>query len=158
MSKDNPEVGEVIEGWEYVEHSDFFGPSGKLKHGALDEFYIVAWLNNPKSKTEALRAAAYDAGIEYNVTRFQAHEIHKRLAPDIEARLLKMSLDDKALGRSVLRKMCLDAESENVKVSAATTLAKGLYPDVKIVKDMTLEDINREIEKLEKSHEEYVRH
>jgi len=62
------------------------------------------------------------------------------------------------LGRSVLRKLCKGAESEAVQASTATTLAKGLYPDVQITKDMSIDDINREIEKLEKSHDEHITH
>jgi len=147
------QIGEKVDGYEIVDESYFLTPAGRLKRGVLDEEYISAYLENPKSKLGALKAAIYNCGINYKATRNRACVMHNRLLGEIESRLLKLSLDDKALGRSVLRDLCANAENESVKASTATTLAKGLYPDIQITKDMGIDEINLEISKLEKEQE-----
>ena len=99
----------------------------KLIPYSLDDLYVDYFLLDPSNKTEAYRNACLDLGKEYNestVTQL-AYLLHKRLAERIQAELLSLTVDDKALGRSRLRYLAQSANSESVQASTATTLYKS---------------------------------
>lgn len=151
-------MSEFNEEYEYVDEDYFITSKGKVRKGILDEYYIAQYLERPSSYISVLKRVYEEVGIDKKATAIFASSLHKRLRPQIEEKLLEFDLDDKALGRSVLRELCSNADSESVKASTATTLSKGLYPDVIVKKDMSLDDINKEIDKLEESHKEFVSH
>lgn len=134
---------------------------GKLPEGALDEYYIDAYLDKPANKKEAYLTAysqflsdCDDQGIEpYRINEKYAYQyaksIHDRLRDRINAELYKLAEEDKALGRRVLRKLAEKAESESVQAQCASNLAKGLYPDVQITKQESIEDIDKQLKAVE---------
>jgi len=125
------------------------GESQRLKPGALDEKYIDAYLDNPfKGKTEALRTAMSEAGLEGNATRQRAYDIHERLRDRIEVAMIKLASDARALGLNKLIAL-LDADSESIQAQVATTLTKSVFPDVQVTKQETIEDIDEAIRKAE---------
>ncbi|MBT8448825.1 MAG: hypothetical protein KJO69_04000 [Gammaproteobacteria bacterium] len=138
---------------------------GRLPEGALDEYYIDAYLETPYKKSEAYRSAVQryykdceDQNIDPHRVNLQyagqyAKKIHERLRERIQAELYKMAEDDKAFGRSVLRQLAKEAESESVKAQCASNLAKGLYPDHQVVRTETIEDIDQELKQLEREIE-----
>ena len=116
---------------------------------ALDDLYIQAYLDNPTNKTKALQTAFKAAGIEKNATKQRAHEIHARLREQIDRHLALMARDYKALGLQKIAYLAEHAEAENVQLAAARELTKDLLPDVQIVKEQTLEDIDAELQAIE---------
>ena len=137
-----------------------------MPEGALDDYYIQAFLEEPYNKKEAyLKAYAQylqdcdDQGIEtYRVNEKYAYQyaksIHDRLRERISTELYKLAEDDKSLGRSILRKLAKNAESESVQAQCAANLAKGLYPDVQITKQETMEDIDKALEQTQREIEQ----
>jgi len=142
---------------------------GRLPDNALDDYYIQAFLNKPGNKTKAYLVAydrycaeAVEQGIEpYQINRDYAYtyvrKLHDRLRERITAELYKLAEDDKRLGRSVLRQLAENAESESVKAQCASNLAKGLYPDVQVTKQETIEDIDKELKQIEQETKEAER-
>jgi len=135
--------------------SEYYAESGsRLKNGALDDLYIEAYLDNPfKGKTVALRVAMDKAGIEGNVYRQRANEIHERLRDKIETAMIKLASDARALGLSKLIEL-LDADSESIQAQVATTLTKSVFPDIQVTKTETITDITERLEQNKREREE----
>lgn len=129
--------------------------SQRVGHKQLDDIYIDAFLDNPASgPLAAYRVAIDQAGLNVRATKQGAFQLHERLRTRINETLVKLSDSDKALGRKVLRDLATSAKAESVKASCAQTLAKGLYPDVKITKDMTKQEIDDEVQKLQAEYDQ----
>jgi len=96
---------------------------GRMGVFELDQHYISAYLDNPSSKVGALRTAAQRAGIDCDVTRQRAHEIHRRLRHNIDRGLIKRMIEGATLGYSVLYKMAADENTgETNRLKAAALL------------------------------------
>jgi len=131
----------------------------RLPEGALDEYYITAYLDKPQNKSEAYRSAWADylkdnPGHEHllpnmSYARTYANAIHTRLSETINKRLITLAEDDKALGRAILRELAINGTSESVKAQCATTMSKGLFPDHIITKDLSLTEIEAELAQIE---------
>ncbi len=95
----------------------------RLSAGAIDELYIECFLDNPSSKVGALRKAAELAGVECNVSRSRAQQIHRRLQYKIDQGLTKRIIEGATLGYSVLYKMAADENTgEAVRAKCASLL------------------------------------
>ena len=141
---------------------------GRMPEGALDDYYVREFLENPGNKSKAYERAytrycedceksgTEPYGVNLDYARQYAQSIHERLRERITADLYRLADDDKALGASVLRDLAQNADSESVKAQCAANLAKGLYPDVHITKQETYEDIVRELEQIEKELQQGV--
>ncbi len=127
----------------------------KREPGSLDDHYSNLYLDTPwKQHKELYLEACELAGVTVAINVNQAaYELHKRLKPKLGDLLRANQEDDMALGRATMRKLCKGAESESVKGQMASTLAKGLYPDHVVTKDMTLEEVDRELAAQDKEEE-----
>ncbi len=95
----------------------------RMSAGTLDELYIECFLDNPSSKVGALRKAADIAGVECNVSRARAQQVHRRLQYKIEQGLTKRIIEGATLGYSVLYKMAADENTgEAVRAKCASLL------------------------------------
>ena len=95
----------------------------RMSAGSIDEHYIDIYLDNPSNKTEALRRAAELAGIDCDVSRQRAREVHRRFQHRIESGLIKRMMEGATLGYSVLYKMTADeSTSESVRAKCASLL------------------------------------
>ena len=131
------------------------GKQNRVSANSVDEHYIKHYLDKTaKGQRAALQSAYDELGIDKVATTQRAYEIHNRLRDDINKQLVIISSDDKALGRSVLRDLAQNAESESVKASTAQTLAKGLYNEVVITKDETITDIDSELQSIQQQIKE----
>ena len=134
---------------------------GRLPEGALDDYYIESFLDQPGNKSKAYLIAyerycvdCKQQGIEpHNINKDYARQyakvLHERLRDRIQSELYRLSEDDQSLGRSVLRDLAKNATSESVQATCASQLAKGLYPDIQITKQESIEDIDQELKQLE---------
>jgi len=124
-------------------------PSGMMKRGAIDSYYVESYLDNPKlSQLDVLRLAMINAGIPDTATRQHAYRIHDRNRDKINAEMVKLASDLKNLSVSVIRDLMVNADSESVKLSAAQTGCKDLFPNVSVKKTQTIDDLNCEISNL----------
>ena len=124
-------------------------PTGILKHKALDSYYVNAYLENPKlSHVDVLRMAMINAECTGNATRQMAYDIHDRNRETINTEMVKLASDLKNLSISVIKDLMINADSESVKLSAAQTGTKDLFPNVSIRKESTIDDLDHEIEQL----------
>ena len=138
---------------------------GRLPEGALDDYYIEEYLDQPSNKSKAY-LKAYDRycaecreqgiaphSINRDYARQYAKAIHERLRERINSNLLLYADDDKAFGRAGMRYLAENAESESVRAQMYSNLAKGLYPDVQITKQETMEDIDKALEQTQREIE-----
>jgi hypothetical protein len=127
------------------------GKSNRLKPGAIDEHYIECALEYPFAKNiDNLRMAYELAGVDQLATSQRAYEIHERLRDRIDTELLKKAKDARRMGLTVLMDLAQNADSESVKAQVSTTLTKDLFPNVSIKKTQTIEEIDAEIEQLQR--------
>ncbi len=94
----------------------------RMANGAIDDQYIYEYINDPRSKINALRKAVKVTGIDCHVSRSRAFDIHKRLSHRIEQAVTEMSMEGATLGFSILIDMACNSESDQVKVVAAKSL------------------------------------
>jgi hypothetical protein len=135
--------------------------TGQLKNKAIDPYYIEAYLENPKlSQHDVLKLAMQEAGIEGNATRQFANLVHDRNRAQINEGIVKLASDLKNLSISVIKDLMINSESDSVRLSAAQTGTKDLFPNVSIKKEQTIDSIDDEIEQLQKeiNEQEGVRH
>lgn len=126
---------------------DIDKPAEKRSFYSLDDHYSELFLDNPtETHTTLYKEACKLADVPVSISpRQAAYELHKRLQSNLNKLLIQQSDNDKALGRSVLRKLTISASSESVKAQCAGQLAKGLYPDVvEHVEPQTLEELQEE--------------
>lgn len=139
---------------------------GRLPEGALDDYYIEEYLDKPENKTKAYMTAyrrycvdCEKQGIDPHrineeYARTYANTLHNRLRERINSSLLLYADDDKAFGRAGMRYLAENADSESVRAQMYSNLAKGLYPDVQITKQETIEDIDKALEQTEREIEQ----
>ncbi len=94
----------------------------RMSAGSIDEQYIAAYLENPKSKLNALRIASEESGIECHITRSRAYDIHKRLQHRIDAGLSERINDGAVLGYSILTKLAMTSDNDAVRAGCASKL------------------------------------
>ena len=95
----------------------------RMSAGAIDDAYIECFLDNPSSKIGALRKASELCGIECNLSRARASQIHQRLQFKIDQELNKRIISGATLGYSVLYKMAADENTgEAVRAKCASLL------------------------------------
>ena len=124
-------------------------PTGMLKPKAIDPYYIEAYIENPKlSQHDCLKLAMIDAGITGNATRQHANLIHDRNRDEINKAMVKKAGDLKNLAISVIEDLMKNASSESVKLAAAQTGTKDLFPNVSIKEIKTIDSIDDEITRL----------
>lgn len=113
-----------------------------------DEAYVEAYLEDPKSKIDALRRAGHP-----NPLRPFALKIHNRCRERIDRELTLRIKDGAAFGYSVLEKLC-DSDNDTVKLNAAKALMDyaGRKPsDVLEIREMkSEEELDKEIARLQK--------
>ena len=126
-------------------------PTEQLKHKALDSYYVDAYLENPKlAQVDVLRIAMKDAEIEGNATRQFAYLIHDRNRDKINTEMVKLASDLKNLSISVIKDLMINSDSDSVKLSAAQTGTKDIFPNVSIKKEeLTPEERRDKITKLQ---------
>ena len=125
-------------------------PTGIMKQGAIDSYYIEAYLDNPKlSQLDVLKLAMINAEHTGKATRQHAYVIHDRNRDKINSEMVKLASDLKNLSISVIKELMIKAESESVRLSAAQTGTKDLFPNVSVSKQVTIDDIDSEIKQLE---------
>ncbi len=124
--------------------------SGRMKPGALDEYYRDAYLDNPKlSQLDVLKLAMIEAEIPDTATRQHAYQIHDRNRERINAELVKLSGDLKNLSISVIKDLMINSDSDSVKLAAAQTGTKDLFPNVSVKKVQTIDDLDQDIIRLQ---------
>ena len=126
-------------------------PDKRMSKGALDEHYVSAYLDSPMDgKTAAMRKAMEAIGMDSSTAnRMRAWEIHHRLQDKIEEALIRVAKDSRAIGLRKLLQLCEHADSQNVQLSAATTLTRDLFPNVSVSKTMDITDIDKKLKALE---------
>jgi len=118
--------------------------SGRLKPGIIDQYYIDVYINNPKmSQHDVLKLAMIDAEIPGNTTRQWANKIHDRNRDEINKAMVKIASDLKNLSISVIKDLMLNADSESVRLSAAQTGTKDIFPNVSIKTVKTIDDLDQ---------------
>ncbi len=121
-------------------------PTGMLKHKALDSHYVTAYLENPKlCQLDVLKLAMINSECTGTATRQRAYEIHDRNREVINTEMVKLASDLKNLSISVIKELMVNADSESVRLSAAQTGTKDLFPNVSIRKETTASDIDESI-------------
>ncbi len=124
--------------------------SGRMKRGALDNYYVESYIDNPElSQLDVLRLAMITAKIPDTATRQHAYQIHDRNRDKINTEMVKVASDLRNLSVSVIKHLMVNAESESVRLSAAQTGTKDLFPNVSIKKTQTVDDIDSEIQRLQ---------
>jgi len=121
----------------------------RLSPGALDGYYIEAYMDNPKlSQHDVLKLAMINAEHPGNATRQHAYQIHDRNRDKINTAMVKVASDLKNLSISVIKDLMLNSDSDSVKLSAAQTGTKDLFPNVSVKKTQTIDDLNDDISRL----------
>jgi len=121
----------------------------RLNAGELDKLFIEYYLHTG-SKTEAYRRSARAYGHEFK-SKYAAQygkKMYDRLHKDIEYAIDQADMDDDILGRKIQRELAKTAESESVKLSAATALRRKKTEKLEITDNRTSDDIDTDIERL----------
>ncbi len=132
-------------------------PTKRLSPGALDDYFIEYYLetaNMTEAYTRACRAAGHKANLEY-ANRY-GKNLFDRLKAKINDALIQADVNDKALGRKVLRELAINSESDSVRATVGANLSKGLYPDHQVKTELTTEQIKDKLkankEKIKQLH------